>query len=182
MTMKKMIQSLAMLAILGMAGCGPSLVPFTQRLYDDNRWTDEQLRKIQFYVSRDIVLWREASDGQSKISQGKIKMVKGRRIEEVRIRRGTPGVFLFSPKDNRFAISFESGADQRYLMFGPNPKRQNTYVLLAADWQGQRGSVSYDNSTFYTDANSGMASLLVDLESNVRTSYKSRVAGGRKVE
>lgn len=180
--MKNLIRLSAFFILLGTIGCGPTLIPFTQKLYDENRWSESDLKHIQFYVSKDIILWREATEGSSKITQGKIKVVNGRRVEELRIRRGTPGVFIFSPKDDRFAISFESDSDQRYLMFGPNPKRQNTYVLLAADWKGTTGSVSYDNTTYYTDANSGMAALMVDLDRNVHTSYKSRVAKGRTIE
>jgi hypothetical protein len=180
--MNNLIRFGVLAAFFGTIGCGPTLMPFTQKLYEENRWSDAELKNIQFYVSRDIILWREATEGSSKIAQGKIKVVKGRRVEELRIRRGTPGVFIFSPKDNRFAVSFESDSDQRYLMFGPNPKRQNTYVLLASDWKGTTGSITYDNTTYYTDANSGMAALLVDLDRNVRTSYKSRVAKGRTIE
>lgn len=170
-----------LIVIAGMVSCSPTLTPFTQKLYQENNWTENDLKKIQFYVSRDIVLWREASSGVSQIANGKIKVVKGKKIEEVTIRRGTSGVFLFSPKENRFAISFEAGDDSRFLIFGPNPKLSNSYVLLGSDWERGTGIVHYDETSYYTDANSGMATLLVDLNRSVNVSRQGRVARGRTV-
>jgi hypothetical protein len=62
-------------------------------------------------------LKRELSGGSSEIISGKIKIENGRQIEEVVIRKGTPGAFLFSPRNDRFAISFEEDGDSRW--FGP---------------------------------------------------------------
>ena len=88
--------------------CTPTLSPFTERLYDENRWTDDELKRIQFYLSEDLVLRRQAKEGSSEITRGEIKMIDGKRVEEFIIRRNTPGVFLFSPKRDRFAVTFES--------------------------------------------------------------------------
>lgn len=169
------------LAILGFSSCSPQLSPFTEDLYDDNRWSESELKQIQFYLSDDIVLRREASDGIATIESGKIKMENGKQIEEVVIRKGTPGVFLFKPKQDNFAISFESGNDSAYLMFGPNPKARGKYVLLASEWRRNRGVVSYDNRKFQTPTSSAYAALMVDLKRIRTVSTKSRRARGRSV-
>lgn len=168
--------------LLTAAACGPNLRPFTQQLYDQNRWSEEDLRHIQFYLSNDIVLRRELSNGSSEIIRGQIKMVNGRRIEEIAIRKGTPGVFLFSPKDKRFAVSFEEGGDQRYLIFGPSPKAGERYVLLASEWGRRDGTVTYEGIKYQVDAESAYASLLVDLKKLNKTSINSRTASGRKID
>jgi hypothetical protein len=170
------------LLLLGMAACGPSLSPFTERLYDANNWSVGDLKKIQFYLSNDIVLRRELAGGSSVIEGGEIKMENGRKIEQVTIPGGTPGVLIAQPKDNRFAVSFESGSNARYLLFGPNPKRDGTYVLLAKDWDKNSGKVLYDNQTFYVTKESAMAALLVDLKKTNHVSVNSRRAEGRTVE
>ena len=162
------------------SSCGPQLSYFTQRLYDEGQFTDYELKNIQFYLSRDIVLRRDISRGRSEVVAGEIKMVDGRRVEEVVIRRGTPGVMVYHPKEDRFGISFENG--DRYLMFGPNPKAGNRYVLLAAQWNRRTGKVTYDGRQFRVNADDALASLMVDLKKVRRVSVKSRVAKGRTID
>ncbi|MCP3928331.1 MAG: hypothetical protein GY705_04450 [Bacteroidetes bacterium] len=168
--------------ILFLTACSPTLSPFTQRLYDQNRWNDNELRQIQFYLSDDVVLRRELSGGSAEIVTGKIKVVDGRRIEEVTFRRGTPGILLFRPKGNRFAISFEDGSDQRFLMFGPNPKLDDRYVLLASEWKKKRGIVTYEGKKYSVHANDALANLVVDLKKVREVSVRSRTAKGRMVD
>ncbi len=173
------------LAILGictlfLSACSPKLTPFTERLYDENSWSEDELKQIQFYLSDDIILRREVEKGASKIEHGEIKMVDGKKVEEIVIRKGTPGVFIFSPKEDRFAVSFE-GSDDRYLMFGPNPKASDRFVLLASNWNRSKGQVTYDGKRYYTPSRSAYATLLVDLKRVRKISVKSRTAKGRKV-
>lgn len=168
--------------VLMLTACSPQLSYFTQRLYEENRWTDNELKDIQFYVSRDIVLRRQVRDGSSEIVEGKIRMKDGRKVEEIVIPRGTPGVFVFSPKFKRLAISFEAGDKDKYLMFGPNPKVENKYVLLASEWDRRQGKVTYDNRAYYVDADDAFAALMVDLKRVSRVSVRSRVAKGNKVD
>ena len=84
--------NLVLLSILGvflLSSCGSKLTPFTQRLYDDNNWSEEELKRIQFYTSDDIILFRELSRGESEIISGEIKIRNGRKINEVIIKKIT---------------------------------------------------------------------------------------------
>lgn len=164
---------------MGLSSCSPTLSPFTQRLYEENDWSESELKRVQFYLSKDIVLRREASRASSRIEEGTIKIRDGQKVEEVVIRSGTPGVLVFMPKENRFAISFED--DNKFLMFGPNPKAGDRYVLLASDWNNRQGKVSYGDGKYWVDANNGIASLMVDLKRVRNTSVKSRTVDGRKI-
>ena len=168
--------------LLLMSSCSPSLSPFTQKLYDQNDWTETDLREIQFYLSSDILLRREVKGGRSDIRGGEIKMMQGVRIEEVAIPRGTPGVFVFSPKSNRFAVSFEDGRDDQYLMFGPNPKVDGRYVLLASEWGRRNGTVNYAGKKWKVNSDDAFASLMVDLKKVRKFSMESRVARGRTID
>ncbi|MEM6317914.1 MAG: hypothetical protein AAF960_09595 [Bacteroidota bacterium] len=179
--MKSVFGSILVAGLFFFTSCSPKLSPFSQRLIDQNGWSEDELQQIQFYLSDDIVLKRDFTRGSSEIVSGEIKMVNGREVEQVRIAKGTPGILLFQPKSNRMAVSFESGSDKRYLMFGPNPKRGKNYVLLASDWKNRRGKVRYDGKTYYTDPDSALATLMVDLKRSGRTSVKSRSAKGRKI-
>ncbi len=179
----KYFSLLILLGLIGLSSCSPRLTPFTQDLYYENGWTDNDLEKIQFYLSEDIILRRGVSEGTSTISSGKIKIVNGKKIEETRIRKGTPGVFLFRPKEDRFAISFESG-EKRYLIFGPSQRRDGKYTLRAAAWDKSKdqGEVTYNGKKYYTPTKSAYATLMVDLKKIGSSTIKSRTAKGRTVK
>lgn len=183
-TMKNCITPIAVLAILTfMSACSPRYTPFTQRLYDEHRWTEAELKRIQFYLSNDLVLRRELGGTNVQIVSGEIKVRDGRKVEEIFIRQGTPGIFLFSPKENRLAISFESGAsNNRYLMFGPNARLNDRYALLGAEWDRQGGTVTYDDVQYQVDSAGALASLLVNLKRARKVEVNSRVVGGRRVK
>lgn len=178
----KILPVLSLLSILALlSSCSPTLSPFTQRLYEENSWQESELKRIQFYLSDDVVLFRELTGGKSEIVEGEIVVVDGRKRDQITFRRGTPGVFLFSPKDNRFAVSFEDGGNERYLIFGPSPKVGNRYVLLASDWNRRQGTVSYAGQKWRVNADNAFATLLVDLKRLNQTDVNSRVASGRRV-
>ena len=180
---KTMFQfSAAILAFL-LVGCSPNLSPFTERLKKEQGWSEEELSRIQFYLSDDVVLRRQISSGSTEIISGEIKIIDGRRIEEIIIPEGTPGIMVENPKSNRIGVSFEGDHDERFLMFGPNPKRGGRYVLLASEWDKRKGTISYDGRKYYTNPENGaLASLLVDLKKTKKTRVSSRTAGGRKVD
>ena len=105
--------------------CGPTYRPFTAELQEQNRWTEDELKHIQFYLSNDIVLRRNLSRGESVIEGGKIRIKEGQRIEEVVIKEGTPGVLVFMPKEERLAIAFESGK-------GAFSGSKGNYIIIGA--------------------------------------------------
>ena len=180
--MRRIDQFFAGLVLIVLLGaCSPTLTPFTQRLYDEYNWSESELKRIQFYVSDPIMLRRQLTGGKSEIISGEIKVIDGREVEEIAIPRNTPGVLLFMPKDNRFAITFEAEGDDRYLIFGPNPKAGNRYALLASEWRRRGGTVTYEGRKFEVDGSSAFASLMVDLKKIRKISVKSRTARGRKV-
>lgn len=172
--------AIAILFLALFSACTSKLTYFTEDLNTRYRWSEDELKKIQFYVSQDIVLKREVTGGSSDIISGKIKIEDGRQIEEVVIRKGTPGAFMFSPKPDRFAIGFEEG-NERFLMFGPSPKYSDRFVLLASDWDRRKGKVTYDNKTWTVSSDNSFAALLVDLRKINKVDVNSRVAKGRKV-
>jgi len=162
--------------------CSPTLSPFTERLVEENRWSERDLKKIQFYLSEDIVLTRELGGSASEIISGEIKMINGRRVEQVIMKKGTAGVLMFSPKQERMAVSFEEGGDERYLMFGSNSKAKGHYLLLAKEWNRRIGKVTYEGKLYRVQGKSAYAGLMVDLKRLNKTIYDARRASGRTVE
>lgn len=168
--------------LLVWVACAPSLSPYTQRIHEKYEWKEADLKRVQFYLSDDIVLRRKTSQGKAEITNGQIKIIDGSRYEVVKFRKGTPGVLLFSPKENRLAVSFEEGnkADS-FLMFGPNPNVNNRYVLLASDWNKRYGEVTYQGLKWETSDQSAYAGLLINLQNVATTNAEARVVKGRTV-
>lgn len=165
-----------------LTSCSPRLTPFTQKFYDSYEFKQEDLKRIQFYLSEDVILHRDMSGGNVEIVQGEIKVVDGRKVEQIVIRKGTPGVLVTMPKENRFAVSFEPTDDSKFLMFGPNDKLGKQYTLLAAEWKKHTGIITYGDQKYYTDAHNGLAKLMVNLNKMYQEQRRSHVAKGRTVE
>lgn len=171
---------ISFLALLTFSSCGKNLQYFTEDLYDEYRWSDQELKSIQFYVSQDIVLYRGGNDDGTRISDGKILVENDRQVEEVIIKSGTPGVFVMSPKEDRFAISFDNG-NSEFLMFGPNSKANGKFVLLAKKWNRRNGEITYGGKTWMTNSDSAYAALMVDIKRAGKTKYKKETVDGQRV-
>jgi hypothetical protein len=162
--------------------CTPQYSYFTKTLYEKEKWTKEDIQRIQFYVSRDIILTRDISEDETSIQEGKIRMINGRKVQQVIIRQGTPGVLVFMPRDDRFAISFEENDNEAYLMFGPNPKYEDRFALLAQDWERNNGKVHYKGQLYDVDAGSAFAALMVDLRREGQSQYQTKRVEGRTIK
>lgn len=158
-----------------------NLVPYTDAMKKKFNWGESEIRRIQFYLSREIVLQRQITNGSTEIVQGKIKSVKGKKVDEIIIPAGTKGVVTDIPRQDKLLVSFEVG-DDHYLSFGVNPNATEKYMLLASDWKNEMGRVHYAGNEYYTDPDSKYAYLLVDLRKVEDMRIKQRVAKGRKVD
>lgn len=165
-----------------LGACSPQYTTFSSDLYHSYKWSDEDLQHIQFYLSDDLVISRNIDEEKgATIAGGEIKIVNGQKVEQIRFKNGTPGVFLFKPKDENFAISFEDKDDTHYLVFGPNPKYDGKYMLLATEWKNRQGKVTYAGNKFYTNSEV-VPRLLVDLKRSGYSKTEIRTARGRKIE
>ncbi len=167
--------------LISMTSCSKNLTYFTQDLYAENQWNENELRSIQFYVSQDIVLYRTASGGSSTIEDGKIEIKSRRKVDEIKIKRGTPGTVVFLPEEDKYGVSFDdSGA---FLIFGPGKNTRGRYTLKAKKWRVNRrgGIITYNGEEYYTDSDSAYAALMVDLRKAQKSSVSKSTASGRKV-
>ncbi|MBK6730063.1 MAG: hypothetical protein IPG60_03535 [Bacteroidetes bacterium] len=162
-----------------LASCTSDLIPYTQSLAKDAQLNDEQIKKIQFYVSNDIILYHYLDNATVDVVGGEIKIIDGRRAEEVIIESGTPGVAV-GREGNQIMISFD--ADGSFLRFAPNPGYGGQYTLMAKDWDGRNGIVQYAGSDFYTSEGASVATLLINLQQIDESETTSKTVGGRTVE
>jgi hypothetical protein len=173
---------ISLASIVFFASCTPQLTVFDQELYESQNWSENDLKRIQFYLSEDLTIYRYLDEESStSISDGQIKIVDGRKTEQIYFPQGTPGVFLFKPKEENFAISFETKGNTHYLTFGPNARYGGQYMLLASEWERKTGKITYAGKRFYTSSEE-IPKLMVDLRKENRNSTQSRTAGGRTVK
>ncbi|MCS6819141.1 MAG: hypothetical protein RMJ53_03255 [Chitinophagales bacterium] len=158
-----------------------NLVPYTESLRQKYNWNENQIKKIQFYNSRQIILQRQLEKDEIAIEGGKIKIRDGKKIEEIIIKRHTPGVAVSIPSRDRLEISFEKD-DNHYLRFGVNPNEGKKFSLLASEWNNGIGKITYHGKTYYTSPDAAYVFLMVDLRKIDRIELNQRVARGRKVK
>jgi len=175
--MKHLFALLSLVVIL--SSCG-SLTPFTEDLYTDLDLHENTVKKVQFYLSKDLVLFKELGENEASVENGRIRLKEGRRVQEIIIKRNTPGVVVFMPKEDRFAVCFDDD-DDKFLMFGPNKKYNSNYTLLGKEWNRQYGTVTYGGEVYQTSSRNALASLLVNVNKMRRTSVKRSTSAGRKV-
>jgi hypothetical protein len=169
-------------SVMLLTSCSPQLSTFTRDIYTDQNLTDNDLKKIQFFLSDDIVLYRYLEEGGNyQINEGALRVRNGKKTQEVVIKAGTPGVFVERPKDDHFSISFEQNDDSKFLTFGPNPKNGGYYELLATSWSKRSGTVTYANEKFTTWSDV-IPRLLVDLKQTRTETIERTKAGGRRVQ
>lgn len=176
--MKKLI--LLLIPVFLFSAC-KTLVPFTNELKEQNGWKVQELKQIQFYLSTSITLNRQLSNSATAIVSGKIKTVDGKQVEEIIIKKGTPGVLTEMPDNKRMAISFEID-DSHYLTFGPYENKGGRYYLMLREFKkNQFAKVSYIDKEFYISPESLNAFLQINMKKILKEERKQRVAGGRKL-
>jgi hypothetical protein len=171
---------IASLALLTLGSCTARLTPYTSRLHQEVGLDEYGLKQVQFYVSKDITLTRDMGESETEVTGGRIKLVNGRRVEEVLIPAGTPGVLMEMPGTDQLAISFEANSTD-YLLFGANTQQGGAYSLMAKDWTHRVGQVLYGGRVYRTTPESAGALLLVDVRKLNKLDVHTRTASGRRV-
>jgi hypothetical protein len=165
-------------SFLILASCA-NLVPLTTQMIDKNKWSEEDLKKIQYYNSGDITLQRVSSQSGSNIDGGVITEENNKAITEVTIKENTKAVAV-NTEGRKLSLSFEKD-DNHYLTFGANPDRNNYFVLLASEWRDGIGKVTYNNEKYFTSPESKSVIILVNMKKIRKLNIQQRVAGGREV-
>lgn len=156
-----------------------NLVPLTTQMIDKNKWSEEDLKKIQYYNSGNITLQKVSSQSGSNIDGGVITEENSKAITEVSIKENTKSVAV-NTADRKLSLSFEKD-DNHYLTFGANPDRNNYFVLLASEWKDGIGKVTYNNEKYFTSPESKNVIILVNMKKIRKLNIQQRVAGGREV-
>lgn len=181
------MKNLFLFTIVALVSSCSQKVYFTKETKEKLEAKGVDLKKIQYYNSETVVLLREIKDEEIKVAEGKVRIENGKNVEEIIIKRNTPGVFAEANTSNAMMIQFEKG-NNKILPFVPSKDysgRRNIYELGSLDVVNSGGSrlavVNYDDKK-YSIVYGSNAALLIDKSVLTKEERKTRVAEGVKVK
>lgn len=178
--MKKRLQIVIVVscAMLLLSCAAKKNVVFTENLLENVKAFDIDIKDIQFYNSHKIVLERNISSEETKVSSGKIRFENGKFIERIIIKKNTPGI-CESHEQGIIGVSYEQG-ENRVLKFVRNAR--DNYQLSALEWKNGYGRVAYDTTHFFIAPGGEKTLLNVRKEDIFKFKRNERIAPGRSVK
>jgi hypothetical protein len=179
--MKRLAYFFALVIVASLYACSSS-IPFTNDDKIKYNLTEDKLKKLQFFVSRDIVLQRgERSDEAQEFDQdGKLIVSSSASLDEIYIKEGTPGVVVKVMDGNRLAVSFDATDDNKYLVFG-DPNNRGRYNLMGAEWNNGKGKINYGGKVYYVMPGGAGAYLKYKMKKVSENRKSQSAVKGRKV-
>lgn len=110
---------LVLLPVLLAASC-TSYLPYTDRIVDRYSLGPQDRSLLQYFVSDEFCLRRDTTDETAQITAGgTIRFFRGRRVEELRVPRHTPGATVGNVEGG-LALSFVPGDNRSAILFAPD--------------------------------------------------------------
>lgn len=166
--------------LLGLTSC-QKLIPFTNVERTKYNLDEPKLKKLQYYISREVTLQRGESSGESQEldSDGKLIVSQSASLDNILIDAKTPGVCVGVLPDNKLKISFDSD-DNKYLVFG-DPNNNGRYSLMGAEWKNGKGKINYGGKVYYIMPGGAGAYLKFEMKKVKDYKQSSTKVKGRKV-
>lgn len=137
--------------------------------------------ELQYFSSQRIVLEREVTSQDDSLARGRIRVRRGRFIERIVVRRGTPGIAT-AWGDNWVAISFEEGTALRFDLGDPDQlgERGDVYNLRNTTDAEGRAEAGFGEHRYQVKVGSA-AQLKVRRDAKTKRRWKRKVLRGRRV-
>ena len=159
-------------------------VPYTNQIKDEfDLDTEQQIRKVQFFISETIILEKNKKSGnQSTDNDGALVSSSNTNQERIIIPVGTKCVFDSFGDDGELLVRFEVGVGKT-ISFSMRKGSTNGKYYLDADWSNtsKGGEVIYGNNTYKVTNSSAIAYLQVVSKKLQKRKRKDRVVKGMKV-
>lgn len=178
--MKKIICCVLVVAML--SACSSSKTYFTPAIRNFIENGNQNLKKVQFYIDRDIVLRRELATGETKVTAGKVTIENGKTVNIVTIKKNTPGVCVLE-KNNIVGISFEA-VDANFITFGKTKFAQpnDPYRVLANNWMGDEGIINYEGKQYKIQQEGSEAGILIKSKFIKKYTVQDKTLEGRTIK
>lgn len=185
-TSRMLMSSVVLVWLVGLMGCQTyqpkavvDKVPFTHQMRLKHNLTPEEIKRLQFYVSDKIILHRIVTADDREILRGKLILSSGKTVEEVVVKKGTPGIAV-DVKDDAIDVSFEEGT---FLPFARNTELfPEKYFLAVTKSDSGPPTIQFDGRTYTVMDKSERAYLLISMEALTDIVNKRRVLPGRTIQ
>ena len=177
--MKKYQLVLASISLMVCCACS-SLQPFTNGAKNSYGLSESELKKVQFYLSGDLVLYKSKSEGNTATEGGVVNVNNSKDIEKIVIKSGTPGVLKAYVDKGKIAVQFEEG-ENKFLLFG-NESSNGLYQLLAKEWKNGTGILTYDGKDYRISQGGGGTHLMFSVKKRTKTTINERKATGVEIK
>lgn len=175
----KNIKFLSGVFIIGLlTSCSPK-IPFTQSMREKYKLTNQELSKLQFYISDEVTIKNGTPTEVDKaVEDGKLIIKTSKNDELVVIKAKTPGAVEEATDLTTLKVAFEDGMNKGIVFMSKGDK--NGYYRLAAIQDGGRYKINYNNQDYYLFAGGG-AVLLFKKKSLKDIQQTEKVAKGKRV-
>jgi len=155
-------------------------VPYTNKIKEEFELTEKTIKKVQFFTSSEIIMYRASSSGSRGTQDGGVLVASSQSKEDrIIIPPRTKCVVERMGDSGELFIRFESGAN-RYLGFKARETSGGRFYLDAL-WKDGKGQIQYANETYMATSVSGNAFLLVQIKKLQKTQRQDRIVKGVKV-
>jgi hypothetical protein len=171
--MKKSIIFIFLFFLLAYLSSCSSKKTLTKDLRESAEKAGIDMKSIQYYTARKIVLKREISSSDANVKSGKIKFEQGKYINIIKINRGTPGICLGYDIDVLY-ISFEAGSNSSL----PFSRQIYEGQTINNEYWLRTSPITYNGEIYYLASSSP-----IKIKNNIfkRTKVKKRRLRGRKL-
>ena len=150
---------------------------FTQNLRNKIENKNLDIHKIQFYISKTLVLQRVMPIDEAKIARGEIKFENGNFIDQIIINKDTPGACDYFSNDKLY-ISFEN---DNTVTFYKKPYSSYYELLVNKDNENYNGVV-YDSLIYNVNSTAENIRLWIKKDEIYRQEVKQRIVKGKIVK
>lgn len=179
---KQILIIVSIVLLLTASSCSRKII-FTPQLRAQLESQNIDLKDVQFYNSEKIVLKRvEEQPEEVLINEGAVEVTKGKIIEEIVIKKKTPGI---CKQVNRYHLNISFEAEEgKYLKFGrkAGPMLRDRYRLYAKEWNVENGKVTYGDTLYNAGLSAADAHLLVEKNQVYDLIREKRVARGVRID
>ncbi len=172
--------SLFAVGIVVLSSCARK-IPFSTTVRDRLERVGVNVNQLQYYNSNEIILRRQIDSSKVKVASGVVKYENGKYIEEIVIRKNTPGICEVAKDDKRISVSFEEGDDKNLTFGDMNPSPGKYYLLGAEEWRSYKSKTMYNGLEYTVSTPYGVAYLMIKNQKVLKQDKDSRVAKGRKI-
>lgn len=148
----------------------------------DTPKADPQLLDLQFFTSERIVLRREQTSRRNKLTAGRVLHRKDRKVDEIVIPAGTPGVAVAATEET-ITVAFSRNAKlvfERRLPDDDTDPEQLYFLRHSVNPEGQR-IVEVDGRAYRVDRRGANAALMFAEWSLTRLHKRRRILPGRRI-